>query len=786
MERRGEKKGASKPARSQRRLITLFSFFASAHLLLLFVFLFIFTFLLISPPLQAQEGYLNFSFWSRSQVYSQLTPFYTNAYENIFHLDLFQRTVNYGYFNGLFDGRISSSGFEAAHWYFGWQGIKAGQFSFNLKLGDDSFQFTNLGYRFTNYFPAYNYLRGVKIGFEYKGFGLDFFTGRVARLSGLLGTVYDLTEQTVNGFLGHFEPGPVYYFGFGFLHSENERSWTGELLTRSNDLLLLESELKINNNFKLVTETQASFSLSESETARAPGTSIRFGPLINYDRWGLEVNYRRIDADFKGLSGESIFDRDQEGLFTTWRYQLKKGLYFFGSVDYYHDNVDRRPELNTTDFWRIYSGFSLISPPWPDLTLRLDFNAAESRKQDEYYRHYLSPGFYLQLSKYLGKFYPYLRVRFQHFDDRVNDQRDFTYPSIFLGLRYSYLRNSYIMAEAENTRYYDYLQNRLFTQNRYRLANYSPFFLGTDFYGEISYSNYAYEYYSSYGTKRLELFLGLSKQLPWKLKLRLDLRTSWPIASSQPANYWITLRIDRRFNWGEAPTFQGRAYGQVLGGAGKIEGLIFADQNLNGVYDPGEKVFPGLTIQLEDGSYQVTNYQGRYLFPRVPEGLHTVSLDLKQIPAEFYLLSPERQTVVVEKRKVIGLNFALIEGGTIGGKIFQDTNKNGLFDGEDQPLKDVLVWLKPVAREGLSPALEKLRAETLNTYTDEKGNFIFENILPGPYELSIDEETLPKGIKQLTELPLKVELKPGQQIKDLKIIYLPRPIIFTGKSRLEK
>lgn len=782
MEKRRDKRGRVKTDSKVEKLLSAFHLHSP-----IFYLAFIFLFLFLSTPakLLADQGFLNFSFWNRSRVYSQTGLYYLNEYENIFHLDLFQNTVNYGNFAGWFDGRLSGSGFEAAHWYFSWQGFKTGQLSFNLRLGDDNFQFTNLGYRFTNYFPAYNYLRGVKVGFEYKSFNLDFFTGRVAKLSGLLGTVYSLTEQTATGFLGHFEPNKRYYFGFGLLHTENERSWSGELLTRANDILLLESELRINENFKLVTETQASFSVGQGESIKIPGTSIRFGPLINHNRWAFELNYRRVDADFKSLNSEFVYDRDQEGLFASWRYQPKRSLYLFGSVDYYHDNVDRLSELNTTDFWRVYSGFSLITPPWPDLTFRLDFTAAESRKQDENYRHYLSPGFYLQLSKYLGKFYPYLRVRFQHFDDRVNDQRDFTYPSVFLGLRYSYLRNAYIMVEAENTRYYDYLQNRTSTQNRYRVANYSPAFFGTDFYGELSYSNYSYEYYTSSGTRRLELFLGLSKQLPWRMKLRLDFRASWPIASTQPATYWITIKIDRRFNWGEAPTFQGRAYGHVLTGAGRVEGLIFSDLNLNGVFDSGEKVFPEVSVQLEDGSAVGTDKGGKFVFSRVPEGLHTISLDVRNVPADFYLLSPEKQTVVVEKRKTSKLDFVLVEGATIAGRVFQDTNKNSLLDEEDQPLKDVLILLKPVSKEGLASALEKMRSEELNTYTDEKGNFIFENILPGPYELSVDEETLPKGVKPVTELPMKIELKPGQQIKDLKVMYLPRPIIFTGKGRSE-
>jgi len=752
-----------------------------SFLFLSIVFLILFSF--CPAQLFADQGYLNFSYWNRSRVYSLTGPSYVNQYENIFHLDLYQNTVNYGSFSGWFDGRLTGGEFDAAHWYFSWQGFKAGNLSLSVRLGDRDFQFTNLGYRFTNYFPAYNYLRGVTAGFQYKSFGLDFFTGRVARLSGLLGTAYSLTEQTATGFLGRFEPTSRYYFGFGLLHTENETSWAGEVLTRTNDILLVESELRVNGSFRLVTESLASFSAGENELTRTPGYSIRFGPFITRNRWSAEINYRRVDADFKNLSSEFAYGRDQEGLFLSWRYQPKRTLSLFGSADYYHDNVDRQPELNTIDFWRFFTGFSLISPPWPDLTFRLDFSTAESRRQDENYRHFLSPGFYLQLSKYVGKLYPYLRVRFQYYDDRVNDGRDFTYPSFYLGFRYNYMKNAYLQVEAENSRYYDYLQNQVSSQNRLRLSNYSPAFFGADFYGELCYSDFRSGYYTEWAAKRLELFLGLGRQLPWMIKVRLDFRASWPLESEQPANYWLTLKVDKRFNWGEALGFQGRAYGPVLTGAGKIQGLIFLDDNLNGILDAGERGLKDVNLQLEDGSSVASDAGGKFTFSRVPEGLHSVSVDFRHIPANYYLMAPERQTVVVERRKTSRVEFVLIEAANLYGKVFQDSNKNSVLDEEDQPQKDVLIILKPLSEEGLSQTLEKMRTEELNTYSDEKGNFVFENILPGSYELMVDEETLPKGAKVLTALPMKIELKPGQVMKDIKIMFLPRSVIYTVKDR---
>jgi len=738
---------------------------------------------LVFPDLSAQQGYLNLAYWNRSRVYSQTGAYFGNEYENIMHLDLWQKTINYGIFSGWFDGRLSSTGLEAAHWYLNWQGFRAGRLSFKLRLGDHNLQLTTLGYRFTNYYPAYNYLRGVSAGFEHQKFGLEVFSGQVARLSGLLGNFYSLTGQTATGFLARWEPDPKYYLGFGLIHTENEKSWSGDLLTRTNDILLVESELRFNERAKFVMDTRSSLSAGENDPVKAPGTSIRFGPLLQGNRWSLEVNYRRVDADFRSLSSEFAYDRDQEGLFASWRYQTRRRVFLFGAFDFYHDNVDRRSGLNTTDFWRVNSGFSLISPPWPDLTLRLDFSAAESRLPGDDYRNFISPGIYLQLAKNLGRFYPYLRARYQHYDDRVNDQRDFNYPSYYLGLRYNYSKSAYLMIEAEDSRYYDYLENKLSALNRLRLASYAPFFFGTDFYGELAYLDLKSWYSVTQVSRRIELYLGLGRVVPLGFRLRLDFRASWPVHSEQPANYWLTLRLDRRFDWGQTPAYQGRTTGPGLYGTGKIEGLVFSDQNLNGIFDPEDRAFPGVTFYLEDGSSTSSDHSGRFLFGRVPEGLHSVNLEISRVSADYYLAGPEHRTVVVERRKATRLEYLLVEGATAAGVIFQDLNKNGVLDEEDQPLRDVLVILQAIENEKLPEALKPLRTEELTCYSDGKGKFMFENIVPGAYQLLVDEETLPKGVKLQTALPLRIDLKPGQAVRNLSIICLPRPVIYTGRTR---
>lgn len=757
------------------------SSFQRKSLIIIFVFLLLFLCYHELPAQPSGQGYLNLSIWTRNIVYSYTSPYYSNNYENIIHLDLYQKTLNYGNLIGLFDGAFGEQNFKASHWFLEWQNISIKKGRLSLKLGDNNFQFSNLGYRFTNYFPTYNFIRGGYLAYEQQKIGLTFFTGRVARLSGLFGSIYDLTPQTASGFLGRISTSKKVFLGFGYLHSENERGWSGELLTRTNDLVLLESEIKLSPSLKILGEAQVSSAVPAAEEQRTTGSSLRFGPMLDLGRFTFELNYRRVSGEFRPLSSEYFFGRDQEGFYTSWHYQAKKGFYLFGAADYFHDNVDNRPELMTTDFYRLNSGFSVFSSHWPDLTFRLDFSAARSRGEN--HRNQVSPGFYFQLSKRLDRFFPYLRIHYQKFNDLIQNRNNFSYPSFYLGLSYYYRSNSYILLEAENTRRFDYLQNRTMNLRRYRLVNYSPFLWMMDLYGELAYSDYKFEYPYFNASRRIEGLLGISRQLPWKMKIRVDLRASWPVNSDLPANYWITFKMDKRFDWGQAAAFQGRATGPEISGFGRIEGSIFSDDNLNGVYDRGEKLLSGVEVRLEDGSQAVSDENGKFVFPRVVEGLHTLEVDLRRIPAEFYLMTPEKQTVVVAKRRVYQFNIALVEGANVKGRVFLDVNKNGFYDEEDQLLKDVLVILKPVVSENKPRQPGQQQAEEVNTYTDDKGQFRFDNIFPGSYELSVEEETVPARAKLVTELPLKLDLKPGKEVKDLSIVFQPRPIIFTGRGR---
>ncbi|MGO9804379.1 MAG: SdrD B-like domain-containing protein [Steroidobacteraceae bacterium] len=76
---------------------------------------------------------------------------------------------------------------------------------------------------------------------------------------------------------------------------------------------------------------------------------------------------------------------------------------------------------------------------------------------------------------------------------------------------------------------------------------------------------------------------------------------------------------------------------QVLGGVfspdAYLFGKVYADCNGNGVQDPGEPGIPGVRIYLEDGTYAVTDEEGKYSLYGLTPRMHVAKVDLTTVPA---------------------------------------------------------------------------------------------------------------------------------------------------------
>ena len=148
---------------------------------------------------------------------------------------------------------------------------------------------------------------------------------------------------------------------------------------------------------------------------------------------------------------------------------------------------------------------------------------------------------------------------------------------------------------------------------------------------------------------------------------------------------------------------------------GVVEGFVWEDRA------GGRVPARGVTISIEDRMVAISDGEGHYLFPKVPEGVRQVALQVHLLPDD---LGPGPEThaeVTVAANKNAQLDFEVYRLLSLHGKILRQNNT---------PVGNVSVRLMPLG---------------LNTTSDANGVFHFDKVREGDYEVYLDQTTLPHG-----------------------------------------
>jgi hypothetical protein len=457
---------------------------------------------------------------------------------------------------------------------------------------------------------------------------------------------------------------------------------------------------------------------------------------------------------------------DQEGFFLLTEYRPWEELTLFGNADHYHDDVSDKPDLNRTDNTRGLIGLSLFSPRYPSFYFTFDIADQKSGFRLPSPVNNLTYTLFSEIRYDYKDFNPYVRYYRVDYRDEIHPTEEYNQNDIIVGLRKNLRQGSIIYIEGESNlkNYAGGVQERALSGkigfNYYLSTNLS-------FWGEAIYSKLK-DREDDTRRDKIEGVFGLNAQLPWDLQVYGDIRYD-RILNPQKENLkcqgiQANLTVMKKFYWGGREKIAGLKPGFETEGYGTVEGAVFNDINRNGIQDEGEEGVKGISVRLEDGSTVKTDEKGYYQFSRVETGRHLVTLDVRRIPADYSIISPEKIWVEVKLRKTIQVNFQLIAAGRIEGRVINDANGNGKIDPGERGISDVLVLLEPGNN---------------NAYTDEEGKFIFENILPGTYKMELDPATLSEDAVYTSPGELEFEVPVGGELKDMNfLIYVkPRPII---------
>jgi hypothetical protein len=161
-----------------------------------------------------------------------------------------------------------------------------------------------------------------------------------------------------------------------------------------------------------------------------------------------------------------------------------------------------------------------------------------------------------------------------------------------------------------------------------------------------------------------------------------------------------------------------------------IEGRVFRDNKVNGVYSAGDHGLPGVEIRLENGEIATTDELGRYKFSGVSAGEHQVSLSLTQFREAVRMTTRNEASVDLIRRRIAVVDFGVVNFARLMGSVFNDLR----FQGKRQPDSKGI----PGVRVTLDDGREKRVIASQGV-----GDFDIGDLPPGDYTLTVDPESLP-------------------------------------------
>ena len=246
-------------------------------------------------------------------------------------------------------------------------------------------------------------------------------------------------------------------------------------------------------------------------------------------------------------------------------------------------------------------------------------------------------------------------------------------------------------------------------------------------------------------------------------------------------------RITHQDQAGDDPT-NNESSASFKGGY-NLGGTIYRDSDASYSKSDSEQRFKGVTVALlnEDGTpvldaegkpmTAVTDEKGAYQFVGLaPASYRVVIVDPDKgdlaglIPTQAYTGKGETQaSVTISDASVQGVDFGLVAPASIGDRVWNDADGNGVDNGEPG-VPGVTVILKDASG-----------VEVARTTTDANGNYRFTGLVPGTYTVDIE---VPAGFNAATT-SMTVTVGEGEENLDvdfpLTVIPAPTPATTVAK-----
>ncbi|MBI1729402.1 PKD domain-containing protein [Candidatus Acetothermia bacterium] len=177
---------------------------------------------------------------------------------------------------------------------------------------------------------------------------------------------------------------------------------------------------------------------------------------------------------------------------------------------------------------------------------------------------------------------------------------------------------------------------------------------------------------------------------------------------------------------------------------GRIEGVIFADQNGNGLRDPDELNLENVILRIA-GERVRTDSLGQFRSPPLEPG--SIEIQLENLPPGYTISQDFASSISLKAGEIQYVQIPVVQTGFIRGSVFEDANTNGARDAGERPMKNISISLSGPVH--------------ITAQSDASGQFSV-TLPPGHYLAMLEQESLPKHYKPVGKASAEIDVEVGK------------------------
>jgi hypothetical protein len=176
----------------------------------------------------------------------------------------------------------------------------------------------------------------------------------------------------------------------------------------------------------------------------------------------------------------------------------------------------------------------------------------------------------------------------------------------------------------------------------------------------------------------------------------------------------------------------------------QIQGRVFRDSNINGTYNDGEPGIPNITVELSNGQKTVTDGEGRYRFTGLGQNVYRIGISLAQFKDAVRVTTPADLSLDLAESAKPEVDFGVVNFARVIGNIYNDYLMRSQRELDANGIRDARLVLDGPVK--------------LTTKANGTGDYDFDNVPPGDYQLSLETDSLPPNYAVAVEaIPVHVE-----------------------------